>query len=159
MDLRHCNNISLQCPENHLLMDNQVGAEPDGKDSARDIPFILGNFLDQRGVKGIAISDGKSLPEFLQGHEEFPLSDQITAFWSRHEILTYLVSRLAANYIVVYGLYGIADEDSIRLVIPVPVQQTTTLMRLIKEAMTDFTKWEIKLLEITDYDMGHSEDV
>ena len=143
---------------NVTLQIAREGTIPDGNDPSRDVPFILANFLDDRGTKGIAISNGKSLPQLLKGHEESSFADHITSFWSTNEVLTYLVSGLASSNIVIYGLYGLADQDSIRLVIPVPVQQTTALLRLIKDAMTDFTKWDLKLLEITDYDMEYGQD-
>ncbi len=142
---------------NVTLQIAREGVHSDGNDPSHDVPFILANFLDERGTKGIALSNGKALSQLLQSHEESSIAEHITSFWSTNEVLTYLVSRLASNYIVIYGMYGLAGNDSIKLVIPVPVQQTTALMMLLKDAMADFTKWDLKLLEITDYDVEYGQ--
>ena len=120
-----------------------------------EMPIILSDFLDERGIKGMALAGDHPVPEILETSDVSEFSGKVTAFWAKNEVITQLVSRLATDFIVLYGLYGIAYPDAIRLVIPVPVQQTSALMRLLKGIMTDFTKWDLKLLEVTDYQMEY----
>lgn len=137
-----------------LQISRETGKTP-GNGSSTGTPFILADFLDERGVKGMAIPGSQPIPEIFETSESSEFSEGIISFWTGNEVLTRLVSRLASNFIVLYGLYGVAYNDYIDLVIPVPVQQTTALILQLKEIMTDFTKWDLKLLEITDYDMEH----
>ncbi len=137
-----------------LQVSRPVG-NPDVPDPTYEIPFIIADFLDERGVKGMALTGDHPVPEILKTSEVSEFSGEVAAFWAKNEVITQLVSRLASDFIVLYGLYGIAYPDTFRLVIPVPVQQTSALMRLLKEIMTDFTKWDLKLLEVTDYQMEY----
>ena len=137
----------------------QISKSGNGQDTgSREVPFLLADFLDERGVKGMAISGKGEMPEVLECSESSAFSSELTSFWSRNEVLTNLVGRLASSFIVLYGTYGCANENSLKLVVPVPVQQTTALIKLMKELMAEFTRWDLKLLEVTDYEMGYEHE-
>lgn len=109
--------------------------------------FVLGNILD-KGVKTVGRASKNSIPEILKPSGVVQMGEELVSFNSGNQFLTNLVELMASNYIVVYGFYGSALNDSINLAINVPTQQTSALMRILRMLIEDTESWSIKLKEI-----------
>lgn len=113
-----------------------------------EVFFILSNVLE-KGVKTVGKASKNAIPEILMPTDVKEVDGGIVSFDSRNKLLVNLVELMASSYIVVYGFYGSAVNGDINLAINVPTQQTSALMRILRQLIQDTESWSIKLKEIT----------
>ncbi len=129
-------------------------AYPDGKEmkwpnDKGNTFFALGN-VPEKGVKLVARTDAAKIPKVLEPVEAAQMDGGIVAFHSSNMFLLKLLELIAANYIVVHGFYGSANEDTVTLSVIVPTQQTSALLKVLREMMEEGDSLNFGILEIVD---------
>lgn len=122
----------------------------DGGGYASLFPFVMANFLNG-GVKTLGKNVSKIPPVILEAEKISNVGGAVISFKSRNCHITELVKLIASNYIVLYGIYGIANSDSMRLMTPLPKQQTNIFLKVLNFLITEFPGWNIKLAELSEF--------
>lgn len=112
--------------------------------------FVMSNFLDD-GIKTIGKVRNNKVPKILAHSGLTDISHGVKYFKSGNELIIDLIQRIALDYIVLYGLYGAAGENYLHLMLPIPSQQTSSLLRAVRKLAGESSEWKIKLIEISSY--------
>ncbi len=113
-------------------------------------PFVMANFLNG-GVKTLGKGMGKTPPDILGPSDVSRVRGDIISFKSKNDHITELVKLVASNFIVLYGMYGVANGDSLRLMMPIPKQQTSILLKVLHTLINQRPGWNIKLSELSQF--------
>ena len=88
-----------------------------------ETPFAL-TLLHSNGIKGVGKLNGMEFPSILNAADISEINDNVVSFISNNDFLVSLMKSIVSEYIVVYGIYGVARNDSLNVVINIPKQQT-----------------------------------
>lgn len=124
------------------------GASKNGIDG--HFPFVMANFMNG-GVKTLGKHIGRSPPQILEAKDVASIRGDIVSFKSKNIHITELVKLVASNFIVLYGMYGIANGETMKLMLPIPRQQTNILLKVLNTLIVDHPGWNIKLAELSEF--------
>ncbi len=113
--------------------------------------FIMANFLDE-GVKTISWKNGRGIPDILCPDGIANINGKAVSFKTKNRHVTELVKLIASNFIILYGLYGVAEDEYLKIMLPIPKQQTSTLLKVLNELIADQQEWNVKLCEISEFE-------
>ncbi len=117
------------------------------EDEVKETSFVMGNML-VGGVKTLVMSSEADVPQILQPERVSEVCPGLVSMFSKNTVITWLVESLAKEFIVIYGLYGSAGVNGIRLSLSVPGQQVTAILRLLNTLSDNEGQWKIGLLEV-----------
>lgn len=118
--------------------------------STHDAYFVMGSMLE-KGRKTIARNNGSDIPEFFGAANVSRLDSNETFFESCNAFLNSFLDKLMGDFVVIYGVYGSAGKNSANVVITLPTQQTTPLLRAINTVVNSQEQWDAGILEISAF--------
>ncbi len=123
----------------------------DGDSVQKGINFVMASFIDQ-GIKTICKVSENKLPQFFKATDVQSIKDDVVFCKTSNELLIALISELMSNFIVIYGIYGVASDNSANVVFTLPTQQTTAFLRAMQSISSDDGSSEISILEVEQVD-------
>lgn len=126
--------------------DLERGIKPRGAESF----FVMANYLNG-GVKTVGIKKDGSAPNILDPFSLSEIYGNVVSFKSRNKHVMELVKRIASNFIILYGIYGAASDDYLRIMLPLPRQQKSALIKVLNDIMGNHPDWNIKISEVSDF--------
>lgn len=118
--------------------------------------FVMANYLNG-GVKTVGITKDGYAPGILEPYDLSEVNGNIVSFKSKNKHVNELVKKIASNFIILYGIYGAASTDYLRIMLPLPRQQKSILIKVLNGVMNGHPDWNIKISEVSDF-AQHNKD-
>ena len=112
--------------------------------------FVMANFLEG-GIKAIGTTQNNSPPALLGPREVINETGNISYFKVYNKDIIQLVKGIVSSFIILYGLYGTVSGNCIRLMLPIPTQQTGLLLEVLNKLKQDSPELNLKLLEVSRF--------
>ena len=118
--------------------------------SDRMCNFVMANYLEG-GIKAIGTNQSNSPPALLDPREVTNESGNISYFKVYNRDIVELVKGIVSSFTILYGLYGTVSGNSIRLMLPIPTQQTGLMLEVLNKLKQDNPELNVKLLEVSRF--------